>query len=384
MRSRKSSLRAHRAQPPHRRRPNGKRGNVRPPPEGLATAQTREVAARKQWHALDPITQAALLADIVETRSPELRQAYPDVIAVGYGRRTRGKGPRHKVRLGELTLKFMVPAKWKKGSRSKRPERPLPDHILAYQRVANERRLLSIPTDIEDRRDYRQCRPQSVHQIRATTDPDAVTGSIACTVRIPGDPDHSLYAISAAHVLDLFEIFWPNLPGSVVVTDDETGAAVGHASSYAGPLQDADDGPSFDAALALVEDPTAVQTIMNGLRLTQVASSASQIPESYHLSTSRGLLLASKATHWDTLDQVLEYQASNGAIVRIEHPELIESDAATLPGDSGAPVVSIDGTTLFGMNIYGGAGVSFMIPAYALLAGGNYSGLPSGVTLQLA
>jgi hypothetical protein len=35
------------------------------------------------------------------------------------------------------------------------------------------------------------------------------------------------------------------------------------------------------------------------------------------------------------------------------------------------------------MNIYGGNGMSFMIPAYSLLDAGNYSGLAGGQSLSL-
>jgi hypothetical protein len=96
----------------------------------------------------------------------------------------------------------------------------------------------------------------------------------------------------------------------------------------------------------------------------------------------RGRIPATRASTWLT-NQILAYQMADGSTIQTQHGMLVESDAATQPGDSGAPVLSDDGTTLIGMNIYGGAGICFLVPAFALLATENYAGLPAGGRLAI-
>lgn len=349
----------------------------RPEPLGADTA--RHDTARDSWHKLNFVEQEELLAELIETRASEFRRAYPDIIAIGYGIRTQTRGKRRYRKERELALKFMVRRKWSKNSPLQRSSRGLPCHVFAYRLHEGDRVLCNIPTDVEERKSYRGCRPQQAVLVSVSAGDSSAAperGSIACAVRVPGDTT-SIYAMSAAHLFDLAEEYWPAIPSQVRVSNSTSGSIFAEVSDYVGPLREAEQGMSFDAALANVSDPAGLASVFGGVQPTRSVASSSEIPQSYGISTARGMLNATKATTWVSTDQVLEYKLG-GNTVRIQHSVLIESDANTIPGDSGAPVISLDGDTLIGMNIYGGKGISFMIPAFSLLASGNYAGLPSG------
>jgi len=327
-----------------------------------------------------------LLEEIVQSRHEELRRAYPDLLAVGYGLRTKTARKKRRRVKTDLAIKFMVEKKWAPNSKLHQSPRALPKYLLAYASIGTTRVLCRIPTDVDERRSYLGCGPQTGPQLVAVSSDDSrqppERGSIACIARVPGDTTNT-YAVSAAHLFDLTEQLWPNIPNNVLVTVPGSNAVLAAVSDFAGLLRPAEQGLSFDAALATVSDEATLFGMLGSTLPSTAASSASDIPPSYLISTSHGLLSATKAATWLASDQVLRYSIPGGGVVRVQHSVLVESDAETQPGDSGSPVISADGTKLLGMNIWGGQGISFMIPAYSLLATENYSGLPAGGFLSL-
>jgi hypothetical protein len=362
---------------------SGIRSRRRPEPTHAAATANLHAQARASWNDLDRSDQEALLHELVHTRGDDLRRAYGDIIAVGYGLQTKNTPKGKRRRSVDLAVKFMVKKKWGKHSRLSRTRRALPRVLLAYWRTPRGRQLINVPTDIDEVRAYRACRPQAGPRwVIASTSASTFSesGSITCVVRIPGD-QQNFYVISAAHVFDLTEHYWPGLPSNVTLSESSSGGTIGQVTDFVGPLRSADQGLSFDAALAKVTDVSALAAAMGTLIPKRAIISAADIPASFSISTVNGTLSATKATVWT--NQVLQYNLESGATLAIQHQTLVESDAATVEGDSGSPAITNDGTTLVGMNIYGGEGVAFLIPAYDLLATHNYSGLPAGQALSL-
>ncbi|HTB66476.1 MAG TPA: trypsin-like serine protease [Steroidobacteraceae bacterium] len=367
-----------------------KRGRRVPPtprraqPERAHVRETHDEIARQTWNALPESEKEAILHEIVHTRAVDLQRAYPDILAIGYGMRTRYSGARRRRRLPELTLKFLVKKKWAGKPTKAASKRALPRELHAYCGAPDGRALCIVPTDIDHSVSYKNCRPQVGPRLVAASPSGQPTvselGSIACIVNIPGGGD-TPYALSAAHVFDLTAQTWPGLPSNVGVTDSVSQEPFAQVTDFAGPIQSSSDGLSFDAALAQVSDASALANVMDMPRPLQCIGSAAQLPATYMISTSHGKLIATKGTVWK--NQILTYQINNGTTVDVQHDTLIESDAQTQPGDSGAPVVTNDQQTLLGMNIYGGEGVCFMIPAFCLIKSENYSGLPAGQLLKL-
>jgi hypothetical protein len=339
-------------------------------------------AAEENWGRLDAPAQEALLAELVHTRSEDLRRAYPDMLAIGYGRRTRKMRGNKRRRDAELAVKFMIKKKWAKGSRLSKSSRAIPNGLLAYWDTPRGRLLMKVPTDIDELSFYRECRAQGRRWVVASNANSTISesGTIACVVRIPGDT-RSVYALCAAHVFDLTKHYWPNLPSNVGLSDSASSTAIGRVSDFAGSMQPASKGLSFDAALAKVSNTGALKANLGASLPSTAIKTAADIPSSYKIATVHGLLNATKGTVWT--NQPLDYALSSGDTLTVQHQTLVESDADTAEGDSGSPAVSNDGSTLVGMNIYGGEGVSFIIPAYTLLATQNYSGLPPGQLLSL-
>lgn len=362
-----------------------KRGHRKEPLHHLvAKAKLRE--AGKNWDSLSPEAKEQLLEELVCTRIDELRQSFPDLVAIGFGLRTKKAGRRRRRFHDELVVKFMVANKWSKKSRLRNTQRALPKFFLAYATRDATRVLCRVPTDIEDRRAYRNCVCQSAPTLvavgPANSGGPAERGSIACVVQIPGDTEN-VYAVSAAHLFDLTEQYWPALPSDVLVKNATSSAAVAIVSDFVGPLRPLEQGFSFDAALATVTDRAALADVLGDVLPANSAKSSGDIPATFNVSTARGMISARKAATWLAPDQVLQYVVADGSTIRVQHAILVESAADTIPGDSGSPVISQDGLTLLGMNIWGGDGISFMIPAYSLLASENYAGLPAGQVLSL-
>jgi hypothetical protein len=354
-------------------------------PFARETSDSDIAAAVANWKALNNEQRERLIIDVVRTRANELRAAYPDVIAIGYGLRTRHIGKRRRIRQPELVLKFMVKQKWNKASRLTRSRRMLPTVLLAHWHTNDASVTCGVPTDIDEHRTYRLCKPQlnpRVVAVQAGAPPVTEWGSIACVVRIPGD-SQSLYAVSAAHVLDLTQHFWPAVPDQATVRDGDSNSPVAQVSDFAGPIRPAQQGLSFDAALARITDPNGIAALLGTPRPTSSIAGPADIPPTYKVASAHGMLSAQKATNWMMTNGVLYYPVDGSSPIAVQHATLIESDADVIPGDSGSPVISNDGTLLLGMNIYGGNGMSFMIPAYNLLATRNYSGLPDGPMLSL-
>jgi hypothetical protein len=347
--------------------------------------QDEFAAANDRWNALDDRSKEQLLIDVIRTRGHELQMAYPDIVAIGYGLRTRHPAGRRRVRRPVFVLKFMVKRRWKRNSRLEDSVRRLPKFLLAHTHTKAGSDICAIPTDVDEHRTYRLCRPQAGPRIVAVqSNAPSVTewGSIACVVRIPGD-SRNIYALGAAHVFDLMEHFWPAIPDQTTIRDGDSNNAVARATDFAGPMRPADHGLSFDAALALISDPSGIASLLGSLRPKSAISTPLELPPTYGIATSHGLLSATKATNWMLTNDVLYYPVPGGDPIAIQHAALVESDAQVIPGDSGSPVISNDGAQFLGMNIYGGNGMSFMIPAYSLLDASNYSGLAGGQSLSL-
>src|SRR5262245_41150828 len=118
-------------------------------------ARQRLARATQTWKRLDGAAQMALVCEIVETRSDELRRAYRGVLAVAAGHsRYRRPGARRKSVDHEPAVTFLVSRKWKTKRPTPRPG-DVPARLLAHASVEGLRQLCAVPTDVEDAREYR-------------------------------------------------------------------------------------------------------------------------------------------------------------------------------------------------------------------------------------
>jgi hypothetical protein len=337
--------------------------------------------ASGRWENLPPAEQLALAIEIARTRELELRLAYRDIVSVGAGYASKGRGQRRQFK-DIVCVKFMVAKKWPKKSPRKKSPRALPRHLWCYASINGERVLCAAPTDIACGTDYAKVKPHSASDLISAQTADGIGGEqgvITCAVQIPGDAQN-LYALSCLHVFGLTASYWPALP-SVTVTNGN-GAVIAQSSPYHGAI--VDNVPnSCDAALALATNSAGVLQAIAAPRPRLSAQSETQLPNAFNICTARGNIAAAKPTLWVGAQLALPYPTPSGTL-QVSQPEVVESSAATQDGDSGSPVVSLDGNLLLGMHIAGDGQRAFMIPIYDLLRTDNYQGLPGGQILTLA
>jgi hypothetical protein len=337
--------------------------------------------ASERWDTLAPAEQMALALEIARTREQELRLAYPDILSVGAGYASKGRGQRRRFK-DIVCVRFMVAKKWPSQSPLKNSPRALPRHLWCYASINGERVLCAAPTDVACGTDYARIKPHSDSGLISAQTADGQGGEqgvITCAVHIPGDTQ-GLYALGCLHVFCLTAAYWPSVP-SVTITNG-SGASIAQSSRYHGAI--VDNVPnSCDAALAVATDSDAVLQAIAGPRPKLFAQSKDQLPGAFTICTARGKISATKPTLWVGSQLALPYPTPKGTY-HVSQPEIVESSAATQDGDSGSPVVSLDGSLLLGMHIAGDGQTAFMIPTFELMRTDNYQGLPPGQFLALA
>src|SRR4051794_247915 len=102
----------------------------KPPPSAFPPERTRK-AVHAFSTGMSEAEQRTLAEELVETRETELRRAYPELIRlmVGYRTKRRGKAGRIEV-IPQICIVFFVKRKWK--PEDFRAERALPRHLYAY------------------------------------------------------------------------------------------------------------------------------------------------------------------------------------------------------------------------------------------------------------
>lgn len=336
------------------------------------------------WDRLSQKQKMTLARETIETRAQELRLAFPDIIAVGHGMRTTGKKSGRMI-TQESCIAFMVAKKWVSKDAKRKTNRALPRYLLAYaENKLGHRVLCAVPTDIESLTDNFRAspyaRPQASAQIRVKS-PGVNTqlGAVTCALNVPGST--VVHALSCHHVFAMSTA--TSLPGTEAEGEVEvraTNEPVGSLSAWRGRIVSSDQGTSFDAAIARIDNVTGLQQALGGIQAdsfidsTDDLRSVGVIVRPGDAAGGKSLLKVKLVKVWNDF-ALIDYSPS----IRPPpvQPTVVEwevEDGVTVGGDSGSPVLTKDLKVLMGMHIAGAEGTraAFMLPANLLFFGPNY------------
>jgi hypothetical protein len=338
-----------------------------------------EAVARKVFlHELSRADQLVLVRELVDTRSAELCRAYPNVIdvAIGYkSKRQKKTGRRCLVRIPCVI--FIVKHKWVRASEEDKDEK-LPAHLFAYWRVRGKRKRCAIPTDVDDASIHIGFKPQAPgDRILVTGNGKKTFGTVTCGVHRSVFGNRP-FAVSCRHVFSLSKDLHPQEVFDASIVLSTNGRVVGESIDIKGRL---DDAPllSHDAQLACVKDMTALREALGDLKLSDWARSENDVPDEYDLVV-RGSRI--KAKFRDFVQTSIDYKRPRARAVIHERLILSQLAVATQVGESGSPLLSRDGGLFVGMHIAGKVDdeegpLGLAIPAWHLLDPTRY-GVPPG------
>lgn len=323
--------------------------------------------ALEVWDALSPEEQYALARSVARRRVREWKRTFDGIVSVGAGYRTRG-GTNEPT--DEICLRFAV-ARKKKRIRKGR----VPDHVYAYTEGVNGRRRCAIPTDVDVIARGEAHSNTGLRRGIIVREDGASLGDLGavCAVVEDADSPGAWYLLSCNHVLALPKESdcRPTLATDVfrVRTADRNAAQKIGDLLFHKPLNPGV-GAGMDAALALVSRKDLITPTVQGKRPKSVAGIGAT-PGTYRIYTPRKSLPAK------FVGEQFDLEVPFGCGVSVRHEHVIMSQADTLKGDSGSPLMSRDGT-LYGMHFYLTAAHSskpsyaLAIPAYALFEDGTW------------
>ena len=339
-------------------------------------------AARITFNQLPRAKQLELLEELIELRSADLCRAYRNLVdvSIGYKRKTDKRTGRPLI--GRVPcITFLVRRKWTAAQKGD-PRRQLPAHLFMYTMIDRKRMLCAVTTDVIDGRNYAKVGPQAkqivVRPERRPQSPGA-TGVIACAVKRSKNGT-DLFGLSCRHVFGI-----SNSQGSSFffgeVTVRDSGAIVGTTVGLRGVLRNKLHF-SLDAQACVVEGSSAaLWEALGNVKLSGYAQNNGQVPDTYWIHVAnRAPVKARRVAPVPRVNFGLHYK-NIGMVV---HDQVIEGQAVTKPGDSGAPCTTrSNGGLLLGMHFAGPVspanrpprrGPVFMIPSWHLLDRSRYQG----------
>jgi hypothetical protein len=232
----------------------------------------------------------------------------------------------------------VVRRKWDGGASR---EGALPESLATTIPWAENKVTIRVPVDVSQE-------PATVlhaWDCDASGDNHTISGTATCLVSFGSSPGR--YIVGCHHVLALSEI--DPLPPAQPVMLAYQGAAVGHEAAL--PV----DPTTMDAALALVSGVNQISFNAGGktVRITKVLAAGSPAPASYYVLTRHGVRSAHLSAAGVTKDQSGYF--GNGTTLSFSNVivSLGDTDLDVFQaGDSGAPLVTGDGT-LIGMHFSG-------------------------------
>ena len=356
--------------------------------ENTRARQPGKLAAAKRTYLkeLSRDEQMTLAEEIVQTRGAELCRAYKNVVDVSFGYKRSRSSKTGKLRIVRIPgVTFVVKTKWREIRDS---DETLPAHLFAYWKIGRSRKLCAVPTDVEAASEYAGIEPQApprarVAVRRAEDIRIGVFGSTTCAVQRRGDS--SIYALSCRHVFSVTKHLHrqPDRKLEVRLRQPD-GPILARTVAVRGRL-DRVPTVSFDAQLARVV-PTMLESMratLAGLSFSGFARGVGDIPDKFWIIPSRNGPQGGRQARVraEKLRIVSNRVIPYSRIGPVRHAKLIEAQVrpATIGGDSGSPAVTrLSGGVLLGMHIAGGRGLSYLIPAWELLAPANY-GRPNDV-----
>ncbi|OYV02367.1 MAG: hypothetical protein CFE45_00655 [Burkholderiales bacterium PBB5] len=327
-----------------------------------------------------------LAHEAATTRSAELKLAYPGLVSIGSGFRTRRAYVGGKPQLTrEPCVIFVVAKKWKTKGRPGDPRR-LPAFLLAVAGPDEQRILCAVPTDVRPLSQYGRPRPRAGGNlvpmpfgilVERAGDPALVRGVAACGVQRPAQPG-TVFAMSCRHVLSRsLRDANGNQTSLGVLLNRPDLPSVGATLAVRGDLVA---GPafSFDAQLMEIGDSTGLKRAMAGLKFT--ASNAylhdpGDVGLGFWIATGRAQANGRRAFVWvdytgTVVDFEMPYRLGNGTVVRVRHELVLHgiSESLLMEGDSGSPAVrNQDGREMMGMYLGGQGNEAYVLPAWQLM-----------------
>lgn len=366
-------------------------------------------AARRRWQSLSFGRQLQLAQVLAAARRQEYVQRYREVLQLGAGLKRRRDAQGQEYLHREVCLIFIVRRKLATSARGMSAAQQLPREMPAPAWVAGRDQLVVVPCDVQPQERVLGGRAQVAGAVASddgTGHRD--NGSLACAVRAGS----RTYAISAIHVFSPQPLDGGPLRAAVALRRyAASGTAIepqvmARSAALGGrlarwPVR------SFDVQLAEVVDGVRLKAALAGFVLSRQRPWVRNIvelgdrvadgrllellvPANHPVRGTNGVVSLSAALDMTDEDHVLDYHFADGD-GQVLHQALklqLRFGEATLPGDSGSPViVRNDGgeaPSFVGMHIAGNAaqGLSFVIPAWRLFAADSYlavnGGLPAG------
>jgi len=366
-------------------------------------------AARQRWQSLSFGRQLQLAQVLAASRREELVPRYRQLVQIGAGLKRRQDAQAQEYLHREVCLIFIVRRKLAPGAAGLSAAQLLPRELLTPAWVDGRDQLVAVPCDVQPQERVLGGRAQLAAAV-ATDDGagHSEQGSLTCAVRAGGRS----YALSAIHVLSPQPLDGGPLRAPVAVRRLVADGAASEAQSCARskafggrlarwPVR------SFDAQLAEIADGKRLKAALAGLLLSaqrpwvrSIADLGDRladgrllellVPANHPARGGGGVVSLSASLDMSDEDRVLDYVFADGE-GQVLHQALklqLRFGEATLPGDSGCPViVRNDGgeaPSLVGMHIAGNPQerTSFVIPAWRLFDVDSYLGvdgeLPDG------
>jgi hypothetical protein len=328
-----------------------------------------------RWSQLGREARFAVALDVARRQGRRLMRAFPNVVSVGAGFRSRSES-RNVV--DEVCLRFLVRGKWK--SRRARAGR-IPPYIRAGAMLGRRKIVVSIPTDVSE---FRGGAPHAALDLSG-----GITsrkrgrqidyGASCCLVRNADSPGER-------YLLSCYHVFAPGLdepPGDIDCVASPGDRRIGPMLEVADPYARSN---ALDAALVLVEDgqvdalPTwgrrpishatdfDLQSLHENARLfvhaRRVAPESGGLPA----ATRPGPLAATFQSLFPN-PTPFDYRQTAGRTVLFA--DTLQYVADVRPGDSGSALMDEEGK-LFGMHFYGLGNVGFAFAAPRLFDPGVF------------
>jgi hypothetical protein len=352
-------------------------------------------SAKRAFRVLGREAQFLLAQEVVQTRERELRLAYPDLVGIGFGFKTKRTASGRGARLVRTPCVIFEVERKRKLARASESVRKLPPLLFAYMGEPGSRRLCAVPTDVKESAAFGKPEPHDgsnsdipfgIVVNGKTSEADGVAGTIACAVTRSSDPGQ-VYAISCRHVLSRSLIEDPDIrAGCRVDLGSMPGPLLGKTAKARGVFVSAP-ASSFDAQLVRISDKDALSMALAGLKFDPddpVLTGPERIPNGFWVATPRADSNNRRLKVWVTFidwpkHRAMAYHLPAGDL-QVAHTLVIHGvakDTRLEPGDSGSPAILVNGGgRLIGMYLGGDGLNAYFIPGWQLFLPRNF-GLPS-------
>lgn len=385
--------------------------------ESASLAQAQRVM-RKALAAFkdlrNPALQMRLAREAAFTRASELTLAYANVVmlSAGYKFKTLRSGQQRLQRLPCVV--FVVRRKWSAAAnRDSHPQR-LPAGLLVYVEHDGVRRVVAVPTDVQDESSFFGARSQAERALYVDTD-DKFFGALTCAVEVSGAGPPKRYVMSALHVLSPRPALDSGTLASGLRASRMMPAVpparpptLATSTAFGGRLR-SQGNISFDVQLAEAVSWPSLAPLLADMPLSAMRPGLMTVEAFEDLPPGQRFELLVPDNHPSAefkprpamVAEFLNYMPSAFPIsyavrlgqkpdeAHVHHWQLLKlrllASRQTLPGDSGSPLVlwNDDGScTLVGMHIAGDAGLSYVIPSWRLFDLGNYWKPPPGKAMR--